>query len=226
MGLFAEEKLIVAALLSELERGRVIRRPGSILLKGLRELSGKGRISPISVMDSIPAPPSDWAVNAKYFALTYHPGGGDHEGYPRKLDDAAYWVLQVGLQMDVDRRILSWLQLRGSGALYKDCADVWAGYVHLGPRLEWTPVERLSLRFGIGPTYLWRENWLYHVPGYTHDGFFGRPDSSQNWQTSFLWYGGDLEVQWRFDRKWSAVASVVPGWPQVVTTSVGLRREF
>jgi len=52
MGLFAEGKLIVAALLSELERGRVIRRPGSIRLKGLRELSGKGRISPISVMDS------------------------------------------------------------------------------------------------------------------------------------------------------------------------------
>jgi hypothetical protein len=168
---------------------------------------------------------SPWAANLKYFALTYHPEGGDYEGYPRKLDDAAYWVLQVGLQADVDRRLTPWLQLRASGAVYKDCADLWAGYAHLGPRLEWTPVAPLSFRIGIGPTFLWRQNWRLHVKGYTHDGFFGTADSSA-WQTVFLWYGGDVEAQWRLDRKWSVVASVIPGLPQVVTASLGLRREF
>ena len=176
--------------------------------------------------DASTAQASQWAINAKYFALTYHPDGGEHEGYPRKLDDAAYWVLQVGTQVEVDRRLASWLQLRGTVALYRDCADVWAGYVHLGPRLEWTPLPQLSLRFGIGPTFLWRENWLFHVEGYAKDSFFGKADSTSDYQTAFLWYGGDLEAQWRFGPRWSVVGSMVPGWPEVVTTSLGVRREF
>lgn len=179
-----------------------------------------------SAPDSIQRLDSDWAINAKYFALTYHPDGGENEGYPRQLDDQAYWVLQVGAQIDVDRRIASWLQWRSIGALYRDCADVWAGFIHTGPRLEWTPVPNLSLLFGVGPTFLWRQNWLFHVKGYTKDSFFGKADSSSDYQSAFLWYGGDLEAQWRIDRKWSVVASVVPGWPEVITTSVGARREF
>lgn len=169
---------------------------------------------------------SNWAVNAKYFALTYHPDGGENEGYPLQLDDEAYWVLQVGAQVDLDRRFASWLHLRSSVALYRDCANVWAGFVHLGPRLEWSPSQNLSLRFGVGPTFLWRENWLFHVKGYTKDSFFGKADPSSDFQSAFLWYGGDLEAQWRFDKNWSIVASVVPGWPEVITTSIGARREF
>lgn len=184
-------------------------------------LSVAGSFAPSSLPDS----ESTWAVNAKYFALTYHPGGGDHEGYPRKLDDAAYWVLQVGGVVDLDRKLNSWLLARTSVALYKDCADVWAGYLHLGPRLQWSPLSDLTLRVGIGPTFLWRENWLYHVEGYTRDSFFGTPDSSR-FQTAFLWYGGDVEAQWHVKGPWSVVTSVVPGWPHVLTASAGLRREF
>jgi len=180
--------------------------------------------APASEAGAVPS--SDWAANAKYFALTYHPDGGENEGYPLQLDDEAYWVLQVGAQVDVDRRLTSWLQMRGTVALYRDCANVWAGLVSLGPRLEWSPTENLAFRFGVGPTFLWRENWLFHVKGYTKDSFFGKADSSSDFQSAFLWYGGDLEAQWRLNRQWSVVASVVPGWPEVITSSVGARREF
>ena len=103
---------------------------------------------------------ADWAANAKYFALTYHPDGGEHEGYPRKLDAEAFWVLEVGGQFDAERQILPWLSLRTSHALYRDCADVWAGFHHVGFRLVWPVTERLALRIGIGPTFLWRQSWL------------------------------------------------------------------
>jgi len=173
-----------------------------------------------------PVHADDWAVNAKYFGLTFHPDGGENEGYPRQLDDGAYWVLQVGAQVDVDRKLLPWLTLRTSHALYRDCADVWAGFHNVSLRLDWEATDRVGLRFGVGPTVLWRQNWLGRVAGYRRDSFFGAADSSSDFQSAFLWYGGDIEASYRIGERWGVVVSMIPGWPEVITTAVGVRRTF
>lgn len=169
---------------------------------------------------------SDWAVNAKYFGLTYHPDGGENEGYPRQLDSKAYWVLEVGAQVDAERQILPWLSLRTSHSLYRDCADAWAGFDHIGFRTTWHATDRLALRIGIGPTFLWRQSWLGRVEGYHRDSFFGDVDSAADYQDAFLWYGGDVEASWMFNPRWGLVVSVIPGWPEVISTALGVRREF
>ena len=175
---------------------------------------------------SLCATAQDWALNAKAFGLTFHPDGGENEGYPRQLDDGAYWVLQVGAQVDVDRKILPWLSVRTTHALYRDCADVWAGFHNIGLRLDWAATDRLNLRVGAGPTFLWRQNWLGRVEGYRRDSFFGEADSSSDFQDAFLWYGGDIEASYRVNERWGVVVSMIPGWPEVITTAIGVRREF
>jgi hypothetical protein len=166
-----------------------------------------------------------WAVGADYYALTYHPGGGGAQ-YPRQLDDSAYWVLQAGAEGYADYFAFPWLILRVAGASYKDCADVWAGFVHLGFRLNWAPTERTAFRIGIGPSFLWRESWLGVVKRYRADAFFGRPKATDNWQTAWIWYGGNLEAEYKFNRRLGLLYSLVPGYPLVMTSSLGLRASF
>ena len=166
-----------------------------------------------------------FGVGVKYTGISFHPDGGENEGYPRKIDDAAFWVLLLGAEVDADWRAHKYLYIRASTSLYRDCADVWAGYYHLGFRANYDIGEKVGVRIGIGPTYLWRQNWYGQVDGYTHDSFFGDA-SGGDFQGKFIWYGGDAEIEWKAYDKVSFVYSVIPGWPEVIQSSAGLRLTF
>ncbi len=170
--------------------------------------------------------PQRFVAGLNYTGLTYHPGGGENiEHYKRSLDDKDYWVVLVGLQADVDYKLHRFFYLRATTAFYKDCSDLWAGYYHLGFRANWDVTDRFSLRIGIGPTYLWRQNWFGRVKGYTKDSFFGAAKGG-DYQGAFIWYGGDVDVEWKAWEHLSLVYSVIPGYPEVITSSAGLRWNF
>ena len=170
--------------------------------------------------------PSRFAANLKYTGLSYHPGGGENEEhYKRSLDDKDYWVVLVGAQADVDYKLHRFFYLRASTSLYKDCSDLWAGFYHFGFRANWDATERLALRVGIGPTYLWRQNWFGKVKGYTKDSFFG-PATTGTFQNAFIWYGGDVDVEWKAWEHVSLLYGVIPGYPEVIQSSLGLRCNF
>jgi hypothetical protein len=173
----------------------------------------------------------EFAVNAKYFGLTYHPGGGADGGevpYPRSIDDRGYWVLQVGAEVDFDYYINKFVQIRFANALFKDCIDVWSGHISLAPRVSYTTDFGLSARFGIGPTLIWRESWWKsnEVEWYNGDGFYGKEETDDAIQTAFLWYGGNIEVDYQITEKWGIAYSLIPGYPQVFSNSIGVRRYF
>jgi hypothetical protein len=166
-----------------------------------------------------------FAFGLNYYALTYHPNGGGAD-YPRELDSEAYWVLQIGGEAMADYYLNRWFLLRAAGSLYRDCADVWAGHAHLGFRLDWRIAPRFSARIGIGPTFLWRENWYGVVDRYRSDAFFGRPGKGDRFQNAWIWYGGNIEAEMRLGRGLGLVYSLVPGYPFVMTSSLGLRAGF
>ncbi len=166
-----------------------------------------------------------FGTNLLFNGLTYHPGGGDHERYPRKLDDAAYWVLQVGGQADLDWYLHRYVLLRGSVSVIRDCEDVWSGFFHLGPRLNLPIGPKFVFRIGIGPTLVWRQTWFGVDSTYHGDSFYGR-DSTGAYQSRFLWYGGNLDFEWKIRRNLSLLYSNLPGWPHVITSSIGARYSF
>jgi hypothetical protein len=170
--------------------------------------------------------PDRFAVGLKYTGLSYHPGGGENEEhYKRSLDDRDLWVVLVGAETDADYIVNRFFYLRAATTLYKDCADVWAGYYHFGFRANWDATQKLSLRVGIGPTYLWRQNWLHRVKGYTRDSFFG-PATHGAFQGAFIIYGGDIEAEWHLNPQLSVAYSVIPGWPEVIQNNLGMRFTF
>jgi hypothetical protein len=166
-----------------------------------------------------------WAANFLLMGLTFHPDGGENEGYPRQLDDEAYFVIMPGMQADLDYQFHRYALARFSTSLYRDCADVWSGFFHLGPRVNLPIGERFVFRVGIGPTYLWRQNWFGVVAGYRKDSFYG-DGKPGDFQTKFLWYGGDLDFEWKLNSKVSLIYANIPGWPEVITSNVGLRYTF
>jgi hypothetical protein len=192
----------------------------------LKPLFFLAAISGPLVRSEIPADYGNrFAVGLNYYALTYHPGGGGAV-YPRQLDSKAYWVVQVGGEGYADYYVTRWLLVRGGGALYRDCADVWAGHAHLGFRLNWAPADRLAFRIGIGPTFLWRESWLGKVKNYRADGFFGRPARGDRFQSAWIWYGGSMEAEVKLRKRLGLIYNFVPGYPYVMTSSLGLRTGF
>ena len=170
-----------------------------------------------------------WAVNAKYLGWTYHPGGGSPERdrqYPLAVDDEAYIVLHIGAEADLDYYVNEYLILRATTAVFSDCYMYWSGHFHLGFRANYDFNDKFSFRVGIGPTLIWRENWWKKVSWYEGDGFYGKERTSGPLQSAFLWYGGNLEFQWNINETWKFVYSAIPGFPQVVTSAFGLRKNF
>lgn len=170
--------------------------------------------------------PDRFAANLKYTGLSYHPGGGENiEHYKRSLDSRDYWVVLVGAEADGDWMVNRFVYIRAATSLYQDCSELWAGYYHLGFRANADLGDKVALRIGIGPTLIWRQNWFGRVKGYTKDSFFG-PATPGEFQSKFIWYGGDIEAEWKLWRHASLVYSVIPGFPEVVTSSVGARYRF
>jgi hypothetical protein len=64
------------------------------------------------------------------------------------------------------------------------------------------------------------------VDRYRADAFFGRPKETDRFQSAWIWYGGNLEAEYRITPSLGLLYSVVPGFPLVVTSSLGLRAGF
>lgn len=167
-----------------------------------------------------------FALGLNFTGISYHPGGGENEEpYKRSLDDKDFWVLLMGFQANADYKLHRFFYLRAATSFYRDCSDLWAGYFHFGFRANWDATERLSMRIGVGPTFLWRENWLGKVKGYEKDSFFGDATPGK-YQSAFIYYGGDAEVEWKAWDKASLVYAVIQGYPEVIQNSIGMRLTF
>lgn len=162
-------------------------------------------------------------LTVQWLGWTYHPGGGAvhiRKYYLRKLDEEAYYVWSPGVSVNYDlyhRKRLWW---RFSTSVYKDCADRWAGHLHLGFRASFNIGKRHSFNTGLGPTLTFRKDW--HVfEEYRGTDFYG--DSVwRDWQYRFI-PGGELEYQFLINDKWSFVYTVIPALPVGVISKIGVR---
>lgn len=98
----------------------------------------------------------------KFIGLTYHfQGGKGYEGlYPAKLDEKGYFVMNFGGVAGYDYYFKDspWSGKIEAG-LYRDCAGLPAGMVHIGLRFRVLEAENHLLYAGIGPTILIRKSW-------------------------------------------------------------------
>ncbi|MFM2268328.1 MAG: hypothetical protein RL757_1769 [Bacteroidota bacterium] len=176
--------------------------------------------------------PVERHFSAQMMGLTYHPGGGSFpKSYPLRLDDAARWVLTPGIAIGYDwsaahyKWIPKWLAertfFRASGSYYRDCAYFHAGYVHLGARVELLRWGRHRFNFGMGPVFLFRGDW-HKIEGYRGGDFFDNR-VYKDWQYRLFPFGGEAEYLLRLNKNISLQYSIVPGYPTLIVSRLGLR---
>jgi hypothetical protein len=162
-----------------------------------------------------------WHLSFQYLGHTYHPGGGNTpEVYPLKLDRKAYFVLDVGAAANLDYRLSDYSFLRFTSALYKDCAFVTAGCVHMGPRLQYSWGDN-RINAGIGPILSFRGDW-HRFQEYQDDEFYG-DRVYHGWQYRFFWYAVEFEYLRRINDSSEFQWSIIPGGPLIITSIFGIR---
>ncbi len=195
-----------------------------VLLTGLisigQFLSMPGRSAAQQSGDRAEGPPR-WQWSLQYLGLTYHPDGGNTpEVYPLKLDKKAYLVLDVGVAANLDFRLGDNGFFRFTGSLYKDCAFVTAGCLHMGPRFQFS-WRRNSLNGGIGPIFSFRRDW-HRFEQYVDDEFYGRR-IYKGWQYRFYMTAVEFEYLRRINDRLELQWSLIPGVPLVITSMFGVR---
>lgn len=153
---------------------------------------------------------------------TWHPKGQKMAFLmPHKLDQNAYFVLNWGFIANYQRYVYKnrWSFKVAQGA-YSDCARLFAGHTHLGLRLNMLNSRRHFLEIGFGPTLVYRQTWS-RFPGYEQET--GLLKNTDRWQWNFVWYGGEIEYDYRISPHIDLNINAIPGPPDFVTFAAGVR---
>ncbi|WP_200879487.1 hypothetical protein [Porphyromonas crevioricanis] len=166
-------------------------------------------------------------VGLRFFGLSWHPHGERENAsiMPLRLDRDAYWVQNLGAIISYERML--WadvLSSKAAIALYSDCAAQLGGFVHVGLRGRILKLRKHQVWGGIGPTLIFRKNWL-NIDGYRDQNLF-KGVSGDKFQYLFLWYAGEFDYRYSISSHWDVVGSFVPGYPDLMSFSLGVNYNF
>jgi len=165
-------------------------------------------------------------LNVKFLGMNLHPQGDPNaELMPLNLDDKGYWVLTLGGTIGYEQFIKSdKFSIKVMQGAYSDCAARFSGFTHVGVRWLIFRKGKHSLNGGLGPTFVYRRNW-YDLEGYIDSGYFnGKPN--QKWQHKFIPYAGEFEYNVALNDRYDLSTALVPGYPDIISLSVGVRYWF
>lgn len=166
------------------------------------------------------------SIGIKYFGLSIHPKGEKDNAFlmPNKFDDNGVFVMNFGAVISYETFLNEHLSLKTAQALYADCAARLGGFTHLGFRAVFVHCGKHTLSGGIGPTLVYRRNWL-ELPGYKNQNRFKGSESAK-WQYLFIPYGGEFEYKYSIDELTVLAVSFVPGYPDLMSLSFGISRKL
>ena len=167
-------------------------------------------------------------LSLQWFGLTIHPNGGSvfmRENYPLRLDAKAIFVVNVGVAASHDIDLSKRFFLRSQAGFLMDCAWQKSAYVHIG--LHWTALTlgKHSINGGLGPMFIVREDWGQFATYRRGNDFFGNRVMN-GWQYRFFPIGGEVEYLYQINDRLQFQYSVIPGYPAVITSKLGLRMKF
>ena len=166
-------------------------------------------------------------LTAKFFGLSFHPDGDvNADNMPTRLD--RHGVVVVNLGAYVGHEIFfhkDKLSVKFIVAMYSDCGGLFSGLFHVGFRGVILEKKNFSINGGIGPTFIYRRSWYSKFDDYINSGFY-RGNETDFWQYKFLWYGGELEFNYKLNEVLDLSTTFIPGYPKLLGLSFGIRYRF
>lgn len=161
------------------------------------------------------------AISAQWIGLVFHPKGGTYpHRYIRKLDPQAYFVVEHGMVLSYEHQVFDRGYIRGAIAYNLDCANVPAGFFHVGFHYQLLSRKRHILTAGLGPTLVFREDW-HQFPEYVSDEFF-KERVHGKWQYRFVMFG-DIEYNYRVSEKLAINVGFIPAGHLLLTFTFGIK---
>jgi len=165
--------------------------------------------------------------SAKFFGFSFHPDGDvNADNMPTKIDKNGYLVINLGVYFGYEHFFhRDKLSVKAVTAFYSDCGGLFSGLAHVGFRGVIFDTENFSVNGGIGPTLIYRRSWYSKFDDYINSGFY-RGNETDFWQYKFLWYGGELEFNFKMNKALDLSVTFIPGYPKLMALSVGVRYRF
>jgi hypothetical protein len=163
-------------------------------------------------------------LGLKFFGLSIHPKGeiDNAEIMPLNPDGKGYFVMNLGGMICYEHFISKdLLSIKAIQALYSDCAARFGGFTHFGFRVKIFRINRHSLYGGLGPTLIYRRNWM-EITGYVNPKRF-KGEINDKWQYKFVWYGAELEYSYSINKRFDIATTFVPGYPNLMSLSLGIK---
>ncbi len=166
-------------------------------------------------------------VTAKFFGLSFHPDGDvNADNMPTKIDKNGFIVVNLGLYFGYEKFFhKDKLSFKVINAYYSDCGGLFSGLLHVGFRGVILDKGRFSINGGLGPTFIFRRSWYSKFDNYINSGFYNG-NETDFWQYKYLWYGGELEFNYRLNKHIDLSTTFIPGYPKLLALSVGVRYRF
>ena len=164
---------------------------------------------------------------AKFFGFSFHPDGDiNAENMPTKIDENGVLVVNLGMYLGYENFFhKDKLSYKAVTAFYSDCGGLFSGLLHVGFRGVIYQNGNFSVNGGLGPTFIFRRSWYSKFDDYVNSGFYNG-NETDFWQYKFLWYGGELEFNYKLNNSLDFSTTFIPGYPKLLELSVGIRYRF
>lgn len=166
-------------------------------------------------------------LTAKFFGFSFHPDGDvNADNMPTKLDRNGFVVVNLGMSFGYENFFYKdKLSMKVVTAFYSDCGGLFSGLAHIGFRGVILERKRFSINGGLGPTFIYRRSWYSKFDNYINSGFYNG-NETDFWQYKFLWYGGELEFNYKLNNALDFSTTFIPGYPKLLELSFGIRYRF
>jgi len=165
--------------------------------------------------------------SAKFFGFSFHPDGDvNADNMPTKVDKNGVLVVNIGVYLGYEKFVFKdKLSIKTATAFYSDCGGLFSGLVHVGFRGVIVQFDKFSINGGLGPTFIYRRSWYSKFDDYVNSGFYNG-NETHFWQYKFLWYGGELEFNYKLNDRLDLSTTFIPGYPKLLELSFGVRYRF
>ena len=163
-------------------------------------------------------------LSFKFFGFSIHPEGDvNASNMPTKIDENGVVVLNIGAYLGYENFFYKdKFSYKTITTFYMDCGGLFGGFFHLGFRGVILDRNKFSINGGLGPTLIFRRSWYSKFDDYVNSGFFDGTED-EYWQYKFLWYGGELEFNYKLSKSLDFSVTLVPGYPKLIDLSLGVR---
>lgn len=184
----------------------------------------------IILIASIRSSYAQFTFGIKFGGLAIHQKAVMPNYYRLSIDKKGRFVGYAGLSFTFSYQFNAYCGVKVIQTILPfDCAGKFSGITHVGidlhDRIVGWENEKHSVSASIGPLFYYRQNWRT-IPSYYVDNNFIGKKSSEKWEYKFVWYGGQIQYDYYYEKNRAISTNFLPGFPYIYTFNTGAEFRF